>query len=87
MSALVELVTARLAVLAPLALEISDDSSQHVGHASNTGGGHLSAKIVSNAFSGLSTVARHRQVYALVTDLMPHQIHALSLQLRSPEEL
>jgi BolA protein len=86
MSTLVQLLEARLAPLAPTRLEVTDDSAKHAGHAGNNGGGHLSAKIVSNAFSGLSTVARHRTVYALVTDLMPHRIHALSLTAQTPEE-
>ena len=87
MSALVTLFESRLAPLAPTLIEITDDSSKHAGHAGNTGGGHLSAKIVSNSFSGLNTVARHRAVYSLVADLMPHTIHALSLTLHAPEEL
>jgi BolA family transcriptional regulator, general stress-responsive regulator len=87
MNALVQLLEARLTPLAPIVLEISDDSAHHVGHAGNTGGGHLSAKIVSKSFSGLNTVARHRAVYSLVADLMPHTIHALSLTVKSPEEL
>lgn len=87
MSTLVQLLETRLAPLDAMLIEISDDSSKHVGHAGNTGGGHLSAKIVSKSFSGLNTVARHRAVYALVADLMPHTIHALSLTVKSPEEL
>ena len=87
MTTLVQLLEARLAPLDAMLIEISDDSSKHVGHAGNTGGGHLSAKIVSKSFSGLNTVARHRAVYALVADLMPHTIHALSLTVKSPEEL
>ena len=87
MSTLVQLLETRLAPLDAMLMEISDDSSKHVGHAGNTGGGHLSAKIVSKSFSGLNTVARHRAVYALVADLMPHTIHALSLTVKSPEEL
>ncbi len=86
MTTLVALFESRLAPLAPTQVEVSDDSSKHAGHAGNTGGGHLSAKIVSNAFSGLNTVARHRAVYALVADLMPHTIHALSLTVKTPEE-
>ena len=87
MTTLVQLLETRLAPLDAMLIEISDDSSKHVGHAGNTGGGHLSAKIVSKSFSGLNTVARHRAVYALVADLMPHTIHALSLTVKSPEEL
>ncbi len=87
MNALIELLESRLAPLAPTLLEISDDSAKHAGHAGNNGGGHLSANIVSNSFSGLNTVARHRAVYVLVADLMPHTIHALSLTVKTPEEL
>jgi BolA protein len=78
MSELTALLIERLASLAPTTVEVADDSAKHAGHAGNTGGGHLSAKIVSNAFSGLSTVARHRAVYRLVADLMPARIHALA---------
>ena len=87
MSELAQLLQSRLVSLAPAVVEITDDSAKHAGHAGNNGGGHLSAKIVSNAFSGLSTVARHRAVFALVADLMPHRIHALSLTVLTPEEL
>ena len=87
MSTLVQLLESRLAPLAATLIEISDDSSKHAGHARNNGGGHLSAKIVSRSFSGLNTIARHRAVYALVADLMPHTIHAWSLTVKTPEEL
>ena len=86
MDTLTDLVAQRLQPLQPLSLEITDDSAKHAGHAGNNGGGHLSAKIVSNAFSGLNTVARHRAVYALVADLMPHRLHALALTTRAPHE-
>ncbi len=86
MNELVTLFRSRLAPLNAVTLEVSDDSHAHAGHAGNTGGGHLSAKIVSQQFSGLSTVARHRAVYALVADLMPATIHALSLVVQTPEE-
>jgi BolA family transcriptional regulator, general stress-responsive regulator len=86
MSALTELFAARVAPLAALSISVSDDSAHHAGHAGNNGGGHLSAKIVSEAFLGKSTVQRHRAVYALVGDLMPHTIHALSLATLTPSE-
>ncbi|MBL8309193.1 MAG: BolA family transcriptional regulator [Burkholderiales bacterium] len=87
MSELTALLIERLAPLAPVAVDVTDDSAKHAGHAGNSGGGHLSAKIVSNAFSGLSAVARHQAVYRLVSDLMPDRLHALSLTLKTPEEL
>jgi BolA family transcriptional regulator, general stress-responsive regulator len=85
-SALTELFTSRIAPLSPVALAVSDDSASHAAHAGNNGGGHLSAKIVSAAFIGKSTVERHRAVYALVGDLMPHRIHALALTTQTPSE-
>jgi BolA family transcriptional regulator, general stress-responsive regulator len=86
MNDLVRLFAERIESLEPLSAEVSDDSHAHAGHAGNTGGGHLSATIVSNHFFGLSAMARHRAVYALVADLMPHTIHALSLVTRAPNE-
>ena len=78
---------ARLAALAPSALEIHDDSADHAGHAGAAGGGgHFSLVIVSKAFSGLPRLARHQQVLDRVGDLLPHPIHALSIKALAPEE-
>jgi BolA family transcriptional regulator, general stress-responsive regulator len=76
----------RMRALYPHAISVRDDSERHAGHSTNNGGGHLSAKIVSTAFVGQSTLQRHRAVYALVGDLMPHTIHALALTTLTPEE-
>lgn len=78
----------RLADLAPAALEIHDDSADHVGHAGAAGGGgHFSLLIVSKAFSGVSRLQRHQQVMNRVGDLLPHPIHALSIKALAPEEV
>ena len=76
----------RLASLAPLAIEIIDDSALHAGHAGAGQGGHYRLRIVADAFSGKSTVARHRLVYAALGELMRSRIHALSLKALAPEE-
>lgn len=77
----------RLSDLAPSALEIHDDSAEHVGHAGAAGGGgHFSVLIVSNAFRGISRLERHQKVLARVSDLLPHPIHALSIKALAPEE-
>lgn len=82
-----EMMRARLAALAPLSLEIADDSAAHAGHAgARGGGGHFALTIVSEAFSGLSPLARHRQVYALLGDLIPGSIHALNIRAFTPRE-
>ena len=78
---------ARLAALTPSVLEIHDDSAAHAGHAGAAGGGgHFSLLIVSNAFSGLSRLARHQRVLREVSDLLPHSVHALSIRALAPDE-
>ena len=70
--------------LAPEALEVNDDSHQHVGHAGAREGRHFSVRIVSSRFNGLSRVARHRLVYDSLLDLLPRGIHALAIDARAP---
>lgn len=78
----------RLAPLAPLALELIDDSAKHAGHAgARNGGGHYRLRIVSAAFTGQGTLARHRQVLDALGDLMHERIHALSIKPIAPEEV
>jgi BolA family transcriptional regulator, general stress-responsive regulator len=86
MTALVHEFELRMEALHPSVLSVRDDSAKHAGHATNNGGGHLSARIVSDAFVGQPTLTRHRSVYALVGDLMPHKIHALALTTLTPDE-
>jgi BolA family transcriptional regulator, general stress-responsive regulator len=81
-------IRARLAPLNPTAVEVADDSADHAGHAEalRHGGGHFSLTIVSEAFVGQSRVRRHQMVYALLSDLIPGQIHALQLRTLAPDE-
>ena len=83
---LVETIKTRLAILNPVSLEIQDDSALHAGHAGNTGGGHFSIKIVSSQFSQKSQIMRHRLIYQALTDLIPQQIHAISILAISPTD-
>lgn len=73
--------------LNPIQLQITDDSHLHAGHAGNTGGGHFTVFIVSEAFAGLSPLKRHRLVYEAAAELLPSAIHALSIQAKTPSEL
>jgi len=69
-------------------VEIDDQSHLHAGHAGAAGGGgHYEVTIVASCFKGLNTLARHRLVYEAVGDLMKKEIHALSIQAYSAEEL
>ncbi len=47
---------------------------------------HYVARIVSESFSGLSRIQRHRQVHAAVGEALGREIHAMSLDLKTPAE-
>lgn len=75
------------ASLAPVELEIVDDSHLHAGHVGAADGrGHFSVRIVSERFAGLPVVRRHRLVYEAVGDMMATDIHALSISAQAPGE-
>jgi BolA protein len=75
------------AALDPTEIEIIDESARHAGHAgAASGGGHYILHIVSDAFAGKNLIQRHRLVYDAVGDMMHSEIHALSIQARSPDE-
>ncbi len=69
------------AAFAPSELEVIDDSHRHAGHeGAKDGRGHFRVRLVSPAFAGMATLARHRAVYAALGTLMQTDIHALSIQ-------
>jgi len=75
------------AALAPVSLEIEDESHRHAGHAGAADGrGHFRVDVVSDAFAGLGPIARHRAIYAALGELMTTDIHALSIKARTPGE-
>ena len=78
----------RLGTLLPVRLELEDESAKHAGHAGAAPGGntHWKLTIVSAAFAGTSTVARHRMIYQALGELMQDPIHALSISARAPGE-
>lgn len=77
----------RLATLAPVTIEIIDDSAKHAGHAgAKGGGGHFRLAIVSPRFAGCRTMERHRLVYDALGPLMKREIHALSINAKTPDE-
>ncbi len=84
----VELIRQRLTeALQPEQLDIEDDSARHAGHpGARSGGGHFNVRIVSGAFAGRSLIERHRMVYDALGDAMHTEIHALSIDARTPEE-
>jgi BolA protein len=66
---------------------LEDESARHAGHEeARGGGGHYAVLVVAAGFAGLDQLARHRAVYAAVGDMIPHEVHALSIRSLTPEE-
>ena len=78
----------RLGALAPVHLELVDESAKHAGHAGAAPGGntHWKLTIVSATFAGKPVIARHRMVYEALGDLMQRPIHALAISAKAPDE-
>ena len=74
--------------LAPLRLDIVDESHRHAGHAGARPEGetHFAVTIVSAAFVGLGRVGRQRLVYQILADELATRIHALALTTLAPGE-
>jgi len=86
MMRLIDTIKDRLAVLEPISLHIEDNSAAHAGHKGNTGGGHFNLTITSSHFSQKSPIMRHRLIYQALDDLIPQQIHAISIVAISPSD-
>lgn len=73
---------------APQKITVRDDSHLHAGHeGAKSGGGHYAVTIVSPQFQGKSAVQRHQMIYRALGDMMKMEIHALSIQALTPDEL
>ncbi len=70
--------------LQPVSLKIIDDSHLHAGHGAQ--GGHYTVQIIAETFAGKSIIQRHRLIYDALQELMASEIHALSIQAKSPGE-
>ena len=74
--------------LAPVRLEVIDESHQHVGHAGHRPGGetHYRIYIVSPAFEGKSRLERHRLVNEALAGELAGGVHALAIHASAPAE-
>ena len=77
-----------IARLAPIRLELEDQSDHHIGHAGHDSRGesHFALVVESAAFAGLTRVQRQRAVYAALGDLMQERVHALTIKALAPGE-
>lgn len=68
-------------------VEVIDQSHLHAGHPGAADGrGHFVVRVTSERFAGEPKIRRHRMVYAALGDMMDSDIHALSIEARTPEE-
>lgn len=72
----------------PTVLDVRDDSGRHRGHmgARPEGETHFSITIVSEAFSAMSKLQRHRAINAALKGEFSSGLHALSITARAPGE-
>jgi BolA family transcriptional regulator, general stress-responsive regulator len=71
---------------APQALDVRDDSNQHIGHAGARPEGqtHYSVTITAEAFRGCSRVQAHRMVYDALSGMFEEGLHALAITAKAP---
>ncbi|WP_372620997.1 BolA family protein [Falsiroseomonas sp.] len=76
------------AAFPPAEVTVSDDSHRHAGHAGARPEGetHYSVRVVSPVFAGMTRVARSRAAHAALADEFGTGLHALALELKTPEE-
>lgn len=84
------------AALAPLSLEVIDDSAKHAGHIGHPGSGHpgqmsasethFTVKVVAAAFAGKTRLARHRLVNELLAAEFADGMHALAIEAKAAGE-
>jgi acid stress-induced BolA-like protein IbaG/YrbA len=70
--------------IAGLILQGLPDAQVEVRSDDNT---HFEARIVSPAFAGKRALQRHQMVYKTLGTLMGNEIHAMSIQALTPDEL
>jgi len=85
------IMTTLITILKPTSITLTDNSSQHAGHAGSkgweeSGESHFALEIVAEAFEGLSLVKRHQLIYMLLGETM-QKIHALEIKAKSPAEV
>jgi len=72
----------------PQWLEVLDESALHVGHAgARDGRGHFRVRIQAECLKGLDRIAAHRHIHRSMGTLMLTDIHALSIEMVSKNEI
>ena len=75
--------------LAPQRLEVIDESHHHAGHhpdITGTGETHMRVRVISDRFTGMTRLARHRLVNELLKPELDAGLHALAVEPAAPGE-
>ncbi|WP_377297428.1 BolA family protein [Rhizobium sp. SGZ-381] len=75
--------------LTPERLDVIDESHHHAGHQpdmTGTGESHMRVRVVSERFSGLTRLQRHRMVNDLLKAELDAGLHALAVEAAAPGE-
>ncbi|MGC6498848.1 MAG: BolA family protein [Henriciella sp.] len=73
---------------APVTLSVTDESARHAGHAGARPEGetHFKVELTSDAFTGLTRVARQRAVMGALSQEFDCGLHALSIKAEIPSK-
>jgi BolA family transcriptional regulator, general stress-responsive regulator len=77
--------------LAPLSLNVIDESHHHAGHGHpgdkrHGNESHFRVEVVSASFEGKSRIDRHRMVNTLLAQELKEGLHALAVTAKAPGE-
>ncbi|ATQ68013.1 MULTISPECIES: BolA family protein [Methylosinus] len=76
------------AALAPLSLNVIDETHHHAGHMGHhhdRSETHFRVEVVSAVFSGKGRVERHRMINSLLAEELAGGVHALAIDARAPD--
>lgn len=82
-----DIMAERLAIFAPVTLNIINDSAKHHGHMGDDGSGelHFTVHISSAEFIGKSRLERQRMVISALGDIVGERVHAVAIKASVPE--
>jgi stress-induced morphogen len=72
--------------LKPTHLRVVNESHLHEGHAHMGPETHFRVTMASHLFMNKKAIERHRLVHGVLAELLKAKIHALTLELYTPDE-
>ena len=67
-------------------IEIIDETHKHNKHPQSNGF-HIKLEIVSKDFESMNLVERHRLIYNILDSMIKKEIHAISINAKTPKEV